>query len=308
MTELHIDLEMAAIVDALASAEAPGITRSSVPEMRAMLSALSPPGGPEMASIEDGIIANVKVRTYRPFDRVVGTILLFHGGGWVLGGIDDYDHFARTLAQMTRCSVISVGYRLAPEHPFPAAVEDAWAVFSALGGERPIFLLGDSAGGNLSAVVAQMARDKGGCRPAGQILIYPSVAGDADSEAMHAFLPPMMPQADIARYYDLYIPDLASRGDVRFAPLLGRLDNLAPALIVTAGADLFAEEGRRYAKDLAAAESAVTLHEQNGALHAFLTLWPDTGAARETMTAIGDFISGRITAFPFEADLEATNQ
>jgi len=294
MTQLSIDPEMAAIAAALAISDAPGITTSDVADMRAMLSALSPQGGPAMAGVADTTIANVPVREYRPVERVDGTILLFHGGGWVLGSIDDYDHFARSLAQMTRCRVLSVGYRLAPEHRFPAAVEDAWSVCSALQGDGPYFVLGDSAGGNLSAVVAQMARDSRAIELAGQILIYPSVAGDADSAAMHAFTPPMMPQADIARYYDLYVPDPAHRRDVRFAPILGDLDGLAPALVITAGADLFAEEGRRYAKALTASGSPATLYEQPGALHAFLTLWPDTRAAKETMVAIGNFISKRI--------------
>jgi len=296
MTDPYIDPEMASIAAALAGSDAPDITSCDVADMRALLSALSPQGGPEMATVSDRSIANVPVREYRPLENIIGTILLFHGGGWVVGCLDDYDCFARLLAQTTRCRVISVGYRLAPENPFPAAVEDAWSVFSGLESEGPCFVLGDSAGGNLSAVVAQMARDSQAVELAGQILIYPSVAGDADSEAMHAFTPPMMPRADIAKYYDLYIPDVACRDDVRFAPIHGRLEGLAPALIITAGADLFAEEGRQYAKALAASGSAATLHEQRGALHAFLTLWPDTKAAHETMAAIGDFVSKQIDA------------
>lgn len=294
MTELYIDLELAAIASAVAAADFPSIQNGDVAQIRALLASLSPKREVEMASVIDRQIAEVPVREYQASDAARGTIILFHGGGWVLGGIDDYDQFACSLALLTDCRIVSVGYRLAPEHRFPAAVDDAWAVVSGINADGPLFVLGDSAGGNLSAVVAQMARDRGDVDLAGQILIYPSVAGEADSDAMRAFDPPIMPRADIAAYYDLYIPDVEKRRDVRFAPLRGHLDRLAPALVIAAGADLLASEAREYAAALTAAGVPTTLYEQHGALHAYLTIFPLTTASRETMKQIGSFIENAI--------------
>lgn len=294
MADLYVDPEMAAIADAMANSPMPSIQDGDIAQMRALLSSLSPRGGEEMASVTDMRVSGVPVREYLAGSAVEGTIILFHGGGWVLGCVEDYDYFARTLAWKTRCRILSVDYRLAPEHRFPSAVEDAWSVVSSVAVDHPLFVLGDSAGGNLAAVTAQMMRDWGTRKLAGQILIYPSVAGDVDSEAMHAFEPPMMPISDIVAFYDLYIPDRDSRRDVRFAPFLGRLDGLAPALVIAAGADLFANEARQYADALADAGVRVTLHEQEGALHAFLTLFPQTSAAQRTLDVICEFISKQI--------------
>src|SRR3546814_17233283 len=120
------------------------------------------------------------VRVNTPQEAARGTIILFHGGSGTDGSVADYDHFARSLAELTGHDVVSVEYRLAPENPFPAAVEDAWAVVGEIEADGPLFLLGDSAGGNLAAVTAQIARDRGAPRIAGQILIYPPVAGHVD--------------------------------------------------------------------------------------------------------------------------------
>src|SRR3546814_9069785 len=100
--------------------------------MRALLSQLSPKGGPEMVRVEDRDVGGVPVRVYTPQEAARGTIILFHGGGWTVGSVADYDHFARSLAELTGHDVVSVEYRLAPENPFPAAVEDAWAVVGAI--------------------------------------------------------------------------------------------------------------------------------------------------------------------------------
>ncbi|KEQ52400.1 alpha/beta hydrolase [Sphingobium chlorophenolicum] len=294
MSARGTDPEMAAIKSFLAANGGPGILTADVGMLRAMLSSMSPQGGPDMFAVEDREIGGVPVRVYRPGESVPGTIILYHGGGWVLGSVADYDHFARSLAQRTGCRVVSVEYRLAPENPFPAAVEDAWAVLSAIDADGPLFVMGDSAGGNLSAVVAQMARDQGAPKLDGQILIYPSVAGDADSAAMHAFVPSTMKREEIAAFFDLYVPAPQDRSDIRFAPLLGRLDGLPPALLVVAGDDLAADEGNRYADALAQAGVPVTLHEEPDAFHAFLTLFPDTQAASRSRQAIDAFIANRL--------------
>lgn len=244
-----------------------------------------------MLAVDDVVSNGVSARDYRPVAAPIATIILYHGGGWTVGSVSDYDHFARTLAAATSARIVSIDYRLAPEHPFPAAVDDAWAALAGTVSDGPLFVAGDSAGGNLAAVVAQRARDEGAPALAGQILIYPSVAGDVDTPAMHAFVPPMMPRDDIAAYYDLYVPGPADRDDPRFAPALGQLSRLPPAMVVTAGADLLAAEGEAYADALEAAGVEVTRHRQEGALHAYLTLLPDTSASVATMANIASFVS-----------------
>ncbi|AEG51431.1 alpha/beta hydrolase domain-containing protein [Sphingobium chlorophenolicum L-1] len=291
MTGPAIDPEMDAIAAAMAAGTGPSILSGDVGLIRAVLTQLSPKGGPEMQGVEDREIGGVSVRDYTPFDAVAGAIVLFHGGGWTVGSVDDYDHFARSLAESTRYRVFSVDYRLAPENPFPAAVEDAWNMVRSIEVDGPLFLLGDSAGGNLSAVVAQLARDHGGPAIDGQILIYPSVAGDADSASMNAFVPPVMKREEIAAYYDLYVPSPGDRADIRFAPLSGRLDGLPPALVVTGGQDLFADEATRYADALERAGVPVARHEEPRAFHAYLTLFPNTQAAARSREAIRAFIA-----------------
>lgn len=292
---MDIDPEMAPLVAAGTMPDAPTIRSAGPAAMRAILSQLAPTGGPAMVSVDDVTLNGVPARDYRPVANPVATIIFYHGGGWTVGSVADYDHFARTLAAATSARVVSVDYRLAPEHPFPAAVDDAWAALTGIVADGLLFVAGDSAGGNLAAVMAQRARDEISPKLAGQILIYPSVAGDVDSPAMHAFVPPMMPRDDIAAYYDLYVPDRMNRRDQRFAPALGALGNLPPALVITAGADLLASEAEAYADALQAACVDVTLHRQIGALHAYLTLLPDSAASKSTMTEIVRFVSRIVT-------------
>jgi len=291
---LLIDPEMAPWAEALANPALPSITNSPPQIIRAMLSQMSPIGGPDMASIAELDLGGVPARDYRPVALPRATILFFHGGGWVVGSVTDYDLFARTLAALTDCRVVSVDYRLAPEHPFPAAVDDAWMALSSVEPTGPLFVAGDSAGGNLSAVVAQMARDLAAPPLAGQILIYPSVAGATDNPEMDAFDPPFMKKADIRAFYDLYVPDLQQRTDPRFAPARGRLGDLVPALVTSAGADLLAAEAQSYAHAMAEAGVEVATHHQPGALHGYLTLALGTTAASQTLSRIKDFIDQQL--------------
>ncbi|MDF8333809.1 alpha/beta hydrolase [Novosphingobium cyanobacteriorum] len=296
VTTPFLDPEMEALAQLANAPNAPSILNSPPTLMRAVLSQLSPQGGPAMVSVHDQRVCGVATRDYRPSQHCRGTILFMHGGGWVTGSLDDYDSFTRLIASITHCRVVSVDYRLAPEHPFPAAVVDVHAVFGALDPDGPLLVAGDSAGGNLAAVLCQLDRDKGKPRIAGQILIYPSVAGRTDGTAMHAFEPPMMKRAEIEAYYDLYVPDRELRRDVRFAPALGQLDNLPPALVITAGADLLAAEGEAYVQALLAAGCDAALHRQEGAIHAYLTLLPQSRAAQATMDRIANFVSGLVSS------------
>src|SRR6266481_8509716 len=169
----------------LTPAEARGFT--------AMLSELTGPG-PEVDNSYDVELAaadgdNFTVRVLVPAGEILALVVYFHGGGWVIGNVDEYDALARKLANDLHAAVVNVDYRLAPEHPYPAAADDSWTALQwaaghmteIAGGPVPLIVMGDSAGGNLSAVVAQKARDAGGPELAVQVLIYPVTDADLDN-------------------------------------------------------------------------------------------------------------------------------
>ncbi|HEY7608613.1 MAG TPA: alpha/beta hydrolase, partial [Alphaproteobacteria bacterium] len=201
------------------------------------------------AVVERGIAGPagpVPVRLYVPVGAPDPSALLifFHGGGWAIGDRDTHDRACRFLAEKARCRVASVDYRLAPEHPFPAAVEDCWAAFAAIAGNAPawdadplrIAVGGDSAGGNLAAVVALLAKEKRAPAPCFQLLIYPAT----DMAGVHASIDAfgkgyLLTKPMIDRFMGYYAPDPATRRDPRASPLLARdLRGLPPAFVQTA--------------------------------------------------------------------------
>ncbi|MBE3133199.1 MAG: alpha/beta hydrolase, partial [Acidobacteria bacterium] len=207
----------------------------------------------------------------------------FHGGGFVIGGLDTADNIARFICKRAGCAVLSVDYRLAPEHRFPAAVEDAyaaavWAVEHAaqLGCDpRRVLVGGDSAGGTLSAVVAQLAHQTGGPRLAGQVLFYAatdSAALDTPSYKEFGEQALGLPTRDVEWFLDQYTPDRRERLDPRASPLRGAdLRGLTPALVVTAEFDVLRDEGEAYARRLQEAGVPATLMRCNGMIHGFLS-------------------------------------
>lgn len=228
-----------------------------------------------------GTTGPLRVRVYR---RETGpsngtALVYFHGGGFVLGDLDTHDPNARILARITGATVVSVAYRLAPEHPFPAAVDDAlaayaWAVEHShdLGAdETSVAVMGDSAGGNLAAVVARRARDADLPNPLAQILIYPvtdlrMVHVSHDKFATGFFLT----HDDMVWFRDRYLPDPALAAHPDASPLLAEnLHGLPPALIITAGFDPLRDEGEDYAARLAAADVPVTLRREAAMIHGF---------------------------------------
>src|SRR5947209_3006680 len=146
--------------------------------------------GPEMARVENVDLAGVGLRVLVPGEQVSGVIVYYHGGGWVLGSVEQFDTLGRLLAARTGCAVVLVDYRLAPEHRYPAAVDDVWAALEwaaanlvqIAGGAVPLIVAGDSAGGNLAAVLAQRARDAGP-EISLQVLVYPVTDCDLDRDS-----------------------------------------------------------------------------------------------------------------------------
>jgi acetyl esterase len=227
-----------------------------------------------------GAAGPLPARLYAPARGGAGLLVFFHGGGWVRGGLDSHDAPCRVLAGLGGVRVLSVEYRKAPEHPYPAAADDARAAWehvaanAAAYGADPqrLAIGGDSAGGNLAAVTALEA----GRRPAFQLLIYPACDLSRKHASVHAFAAGfLLSEADIDRYKHLYAPDGARWTEPRLSPLLAPdLSGAPPALVVTAAADPLRDEGEAYARALHDAGGAVALH-RHPHVHGFLNM---TGA------------------------------
>jgi acetyl esterase/lipase len=220
-------------------------------------------------------------------------IVYFHGGGWTIGDLDTCDGVCRFLAQGVPATVLSVGYRLAPEHPFPAAVDDALAAFlwaaldnTRLGVDpRRIAVAGDSAGGNLAAAVSLLARDESGPSPALQALIYPvtdAVGGQRSrDEFAKGFL---LTKADMDWFEHHYLPPGSDNADPRVSMLrAGDLSDLPPAYVATAGFDPLRDEGEAYAARLREAGVRVALRRHPGLIHGFANMTAVSSTAREAM-------------------------
>jgi acetyl esterase len=221
----------------------------------------------------------LRARLYRPVEHpgTLPCLVFFHGGGWVVGDLDTHDTFCRRLTSLVGCTIIAVDYRLAPEHPFPAAVDDALAAVAAirdtaeqLGVDpRTIVVGGDSAGGNLAAIVAQTVPQS----LAGQFLICAStdLAGAVEPGTSRALFASgyIVSEEEISWYADQYVPQGIDRTDWRVSPLRGTFIGLVPAIVATAGYDPLRDEGLAYTAALAKAGTDVTHHNFSALVHGF---------------------------------------
>ena len=269
-----------------------GDTLPTVEESRAQLDAMTAKldrPRPDSVSIRDitlpGGAAACPARLYAPRDVApdgdAPLLLYLHGGGWVQGGIGSHDGLCGTLAEEAGMRVISLDYRLAPEHKFPAAPDDVLAAYLSLlngttFGVSPdkLIVCGDSAGGNLTAGLMHDLARHGHPMPAGQLLIYPALDGRLQSASMQslrdAFL---LPRERIDWYLDLYLPDGHDREDPRFsAGLSPHLGAQPPALIIVAGHDPLRDEASAHAENLTAAGVTAEVIEYPGQIHAFVSL------------------------------------
>jgi acetyl esterase len=220
-----------------------------------------------VAGVSDAVIGGVPCRLYEPFGAAVGTLVNFHGGGWVLGTLDTYDHVARALCAESGARVVNVGYRVAPEDPFPAAVEDAWAVVSALDG--PLALCGDSAGGTLAAVCARRARDAGR-ELALQALVFPVCDAGMDTESWRDFAEGYNLDAPEMRWFWEAYLDGADGFDPDASPLRAQdLRGLAPAFVISCSHDILRDEAEHYAYAMRGAGVPVRLDRYEGMVHGF---------------------------------------
>jgi acetyl esterase len=262
------------------------------------------PERPIACLTRDANAGDIPMRLYRAPGAAgpLPCVAFFHGGGWVLGDIETHDNVCRALAVASGCMVASVRYRLAPEHRFPAAVDDAVAAIAwlagnatAIQGDGRIAVAGDSAGGNLAAAATQLIRDGGGPGIAAQVLIYPATDFSRETDSMRAFGKGHLLTADaIAFCRDSYLTDEADRRDPRASPLLaGRFDGLPPALVQTAAYDPLRDEGRAYAEALSRAGVLVTYTCYPGMLHGFARMQRLVPEATEATAEAAFFLRRR---------------
>jgi acetyl esterase len=248
------------------------------------------PEPPHVASLRElearGPAGPIRLRSYRPLgtpdDAVLPVLVYFHGGGWVIGDLETHDTLCRELCNLSGTAVIAVDYRLAPEHPFPAAVDDALAATRWISDNAAALQVdanrlavgGDSAGGNLAAVVALQARDAGDLPVAFQLLIYPATdqRRGAPSHAANG-QGYLLTQDTIAWFHDNYLGGSAHDQDWRASPLLASNHaGLPPAFILTAGYDPLRDEGLQYAQKLSEAGSRATLVNFERQIHGFILM------------------------------------
>jgi len=241
-------------------------------------------GDPEpVASIDDVDAGGVPARLYRAEDAGRDGFVWIHGGGWMLGDLDGYDSLVRYLANRAGCAVLSIDYRLAPENPFPAAIEDAWAatLWASAQFDR-VAVGGDSAGGNLAASVALRCRDRGFALTH-QVLVYPALDSAVYSDFYRTFKETYRDfcpgdfgaesQEGIRRVWELYVPDPLQRVHPDAAPMrAASLAGVAPATIITAEHDILRGEAEGYARRLTSDGVVVEIIQYDGQLHGFFGL------------------------------------
>ena len=301
---MPLDPGLKLVLDQLAATPGPQLHELPVAQARAFFEQMQLPH-PEVkiAGVEDrripGPAGEIPVRIYRPGGKApLAALVYFHGGGWVIGSIETHDASCRDLANRVGCVVVSVDYRLAPEHRYPAAAEDCFAATqwvaenaAALGVDpQRIAIGGDSAGGNLAAAVALMARDRRGPALRHQLLIYPVTDADftraSYRENAEGYL--LTTQA-MEWFWGHYVPDAVQRNEPYAAPLQAKdLSGLPPAFVITAEYDPLRDEGEAYAKRLSGAGVRTTAKRYDGAIHGFFAMGLLAEVAR---TAVADAVT-----------------
>ena len=247
----------------------------------------------------------IPVRVFKPRENgLQKAIVFFHGGGWIAGDIDSYTRICAHMADTTRHIVVSVNYRLAPENPFPAGLEDCYCAAREIFLDcsllccrhEDICLIGDSAGGNLAAAVSLLARDRGEFLPHKQVLIYPSVYYDHGPDSPFPSVREngvdyLLTSERIQRYMEMYVPHAADRCSPYVAPLLARdLSRQPKTLIITARYDPLRDEAEAYGDKLREFGNHVSVFRIENALHGFLALPGKSEPVRECYAHINEFL------------------
>ena len=285
-----------------------------LPELRQQLRtivALMDEPAPRLARIDDiaipGPAGPIPARVYAATGAgspARAIVAYFHGGGWVQGDLETHHGLCARLAQRAGVIVVAIDYRLAPEHKFPAAIDDCMAAYRWLrahaadvgGDPARVAVAGDSAGGNLSAVVSQMAPRAGLAVPTCGVLIYPAVDFTFETtshrELEHGHI---IPRDRIVWYAEQYMPTDADRNDPRASPFRAKdLKGQPPTLVITAGFDPLRDEGHAYAERLRAAGVEVVYHEYPGQIHAFISLTKAIPQGMSCTWEVGDYLRARL--------------
>ena len=301
---MAVDPQVAFVLDLVIKSGRPAYNTLSPKDARQLFRETRPastPQPPAIGAVRDLSADGVPVRVYRPAGVPDGTrlpaLVYFHGGGWVIGDLETHDVLCRQITAEAGITVVSVDYRLAPEHKFPASADDAWtatrwvAAHAAEIGVDPAKLAvgGDSAGGNLAAVVALQARDAGGPRIALQVLLYPVTDVGAETQSYRDLADGYLLTRDGMRWFIAhYLAKPQDAEDWRASPARAKsLTGVAPALVITAGYDPLRDEGDAYAQKLRAAGVNVDHVTFGGMIHGFIPMGKliDTGNRAVTLIA-----------------------
>jgi acetyl esterase len=289
--DMPLDPQAKQLLDQMTAMGTPPLDSLPVPDARLLMESMRGlMGDPEpIAHVEERAIpvpdgGTIPARLYRPSaPGPLPLLVYFHGGGWVLGGLESHDGVCRNLANQAGCAVLSIDYRLAPEHRYPTAAEDCWTALvwaaahaNELGADPArIAIGGDSAGGNLTAVVALLARDRKGPRLRFQLLIYPvtdhSYETPSYTENADGYF---LTRSAMVWFWNHYLGDDAGTDRLASPLRCPDLTGLPPALVVTAEYDPLRDEGEAYAKRLREAGVPTTLTRYDGMIHGFFTMGP----------------------------------
>ncbi len=289
---MSLDQEAAMVLELMKKSDRPAIDTLSAKEGRAQADTLSERAEadpPDVARVVDGAIAttggSLRYRRYWPSGAsalVLPTLIYYHGGGFVIGNIETHDSTCRRMANKSQCQVIAIDYRLAPEHAYPAPVEDALTAFRHIAANAKAFdadptklaVGGDSAGGNLAAVVCQQQNNAGGLMPAFQMLIYPATDSVNQTKSRKDFAEGyFLTRSMMQWFFDFYTPKGVNLSDPRVSPLLAKdFTGLPAAFVLTAGYDPLRDEGRAYADKMIDAGVKVTYANYPGTIHGFFSM------------------------------------
>ena len=306
---MNLDFATTSLLANMMLNEAPPMHTLSAEEARLVFSEIyrSMPPGPESVSSEDVNIAveggEIRARVLTPQGTAQSVMVYYHGGGWVVGNIDDYDLVGRHLAEKCNAIVVMVDYRKSPEHKYPVPMQDCYAALNWVEANRkkigadklPLIVAGDSAGGNLSAVMAQKTEAENGPKIDLQVLVYPVTDGRMQSESFTAEDKQLFLNAELmAHFWEEYC-DTAQRENADASPLLADdVSTVAPAIVLTAEFDILVDEGKAYADKLAAADKLVAYKCFAQQMHTFFAMPDALPVGFEAMDWVAREIDGHL--------------
>ncbi len=306
---MNLDFATTSLLANMMLNEAPPMHTLSAEEARLVFSEIyrSMPPGPESVSSEDVNIAveggEIRARVLTPQGTAQSVMVYYHGGGWVVGNIDDYDLVGRHLAEKCNAIVVMVDYRKSPEHKYPVPMQDCYAALNWVEANRkkigadklPLIVAGDSAGGNLSAVMAQKTVAENGPKIDLQVLVYPVTDGRMQSESFTAEDKQLFLNAELMTHFWEQYCDTAQRENADASPLLADdVSTVAPAIVLTAEFDILVDEGKAYADKLAAADKLVAYKCFAQQMHTFFAMPDALPVGFEAMDWVAREIDGHL--------------